>query len=269
MFEPSPDADWRDEAMWHEVNPGLSLGYPDLKGLRAMAREADNRPAEREAFKQYHCNFWLDHSATPFVDMAVYDAGAEPIDLAALAGEPCWLGVDLSSSGDLTVIVAAFRDGDGYVVLPWFFCPNENLRQRQEQSGAPYVRWAEEGLITATPGNVVDFRAVEDKICELYERFDVREIAFDPALARNTLNNLLDEGLPAIEHRQGSLSMMPAIAELERAIVAKRLSMAGMKSSALTSPMWKSRRTATATRFACTRASGTYPLMAQSLRQWP
>lgn len=47
----------------------------------------------------------------------------------------------------------------------------------------------------------------------------MREIAIDPALARNLFNNLTDDGLPAIEHRQGSLSMMPAIAELERAII--------------------------------------------------
>ncbi|RVD64211.1 terminase TerL endonuclease subunit, partial [Mesorhizobium sp. M7A.F.Ca.ET.027.03.2.1] len=227
LFQAPADADWRNEAMWHAVNPGLALGYPDLAGLRAMAREAEARPAEREAFKQYHCNFWLDHSASPFVEMATYDEGAEPIDLATLAGGPCWLGVDLSSSGDLTVIVAAFRFGDGYVVVPWFFCPAENLRARQEASGAPYVRWADEGLITATPGNVVDFRAVEDKIRELCDEFDVREIAFDPALARNTLNNLLEDGFPAVEHRQGSLSMMPAIAELERAIVAKRFKHGG------------------------------------------
>ncbi|MEY9097360.1 phage terminase large subunit-like protein [Sinorhizobium fredii] len=228
IFEPAPDADWRDERVWHAVNPGLALGYPDLAGLRAMAREAEARPAEREAFKQYHLNVWLDHSAAPFVDMSTYDAGAEAIDLDQLAGEPVWLGCDLSSSTDLSVIVAAWRDGDGgYIVAPWFFCPEENLRQRQEASGAPYVRWAAEGLITATPGNVVDFRAVEAKIRDLCAEYDVQEIAFDPALARVILNNLMDDGLPAIEFRQGALSMMPALAELERAVVAKRLKHGG------------------------------------------
>nr|WP_157224420.1 terminase TerL endonuclease subunit [Rhizobium mesoamericanum] len=227
IFEPAPDADWRDEAVWHAVNPGLALGYPDLAGLRAMAREAVERPAEREAFKQFHLNCWLDHSAAPFVDMDVYDEGSETIDLAELAGEPCWLGCDLSSSTDLSVILAAFRRGDDYIVAPFFFCPEENLRQRQEASGAPYVRWAAEGLITATPGNVVDFRAVEAKIRDLCDEYDVQEIAFDPALARVILNNLQDDGLPAIEFRQGALSMMPAIAELERAVVAKRLKHGG------------------------------------------
>lgn len=228
VFEPAPDADWRDERVWHAVNPGLSAGFPDIAGLRAMAREAEARPAEREAFRQFHLNCWLDHSAAPFVDMSTWDEGDEAIDLEALAGEPCWLGVDLSSSTDLSVIVAAWRDGEGgYVVVPWFFCPEENLRQRQEASGAPYVRWAAEGLITATEGNVVDFRAVEAKIRDLCDEFDVQEIAFDPALARVILNNLMDDGLPAIEFRQGALSMMPAIAELERAVVAKRMKHGG------------------------------------------
>lgn len=222
LFEPDKGADWKDEAIWHEVNPGLSLGYPDIKGLRAMAREAESRPSDQDAFKQYHLNFWPDHSSSPFVDMATYDEGAEPIDLTDLEGGECWLAADLSSSTDLTVIIAAFREGDGYVAVPWFFCPRDNLRHRQEATGAPYIRWAEEGLITATPGNVIDFRVVENKLREICETFSVQEIAFDPAMARNIMNNLLEDGYPAIEHRQGSLSMMPAIAELERAIVAKR-----------------------------------------------
>jgi phage terminase large subunit-like protein len=227
LFEPDKDADWRDEALWHLVNPGLALGYPDIKGLRAMAREAENRPSDQDAFKQYHLNYWPDNSTSPFVDMAVYDEGAEPIDLAALEGQPCWLGCDLSSSVDLSVIIAAFRDDDDYIIVPYFFCPRDNLRQRQEASGAPYLRWADERLITATPGNVIDFRTVEDKVRDLCTTYDVQEIAFDPALARNILNNLLEDGYPAIEHRQGSLTMMPAIAELERAIIARRFKHGG------------------------------------------
>jgi len=223
IFEAPKGSDWLDEAVWHAVNPGLAHGYPDLDGLRQLALEAVNRPADREAFQQFHLGVRLDHSASPFVDSDTYDEGAAPIDHDELRGQPCWLGVDLSSSGDLTVVIAAFPDGeDGYTVLPFFFCPGDNLRQRQEQSKAPYVQWAADGLITATPGNVIDFRVVEAKIRDLCDEFDVREIAIDPALARNTLNNLMEDGFPAVEHRQGSLSMMPAIAELERALIAKR-----------------------------------------------
>lgn len=223
LFETSPDADWQDEEVWKAANPGLIHGYPDLNGLRQLAREAAERPADREAFRQLHLNVWLGHSSDPFVEMSIYDKGAAAFDLDELEHQPCWLGVDLSSNSDLTVIVAAWRDGEeGYVVHPWFFCPADNLHKRADRDGVPYPQWADEGFIEPTPGNVVDFRAVEDTIREICERFAVREIAFDPHLARVMMANLADDGYPAIEMRQGWITMAPAIKELERAIIAGR-----------------------------------------------
>lgn len=224
LFEAGQAADWRDERVWHAVNPGLAHGYPDLEGLRQLAREAEGRPGDREAFRQLHLNVWLDHSADPFVEMEIYDAGAEPIDEAALEGRPCWVAVDVGLTGDLTAVVAAFRDGeDGYVLLPWFFCPGDNLRRRAERDGVPYPRWAEEGFIVPTPGNVVDYRTVENHIRDLCERFHVREIAFDPAYAQPIMGPLNDDGYPVATMRQGWVTMGPAIKELERAVVGRRL----------------------------------------------
>lgn len=224
IFETSKDEDWKDEAVWHRVNPGLAYGYPNLAGLRQLAREAENRPADRETFRQLHLNVWLDYSADPFVDMSTYDRGALPIDLDALEGAPCWLGVDVSSNTDLTAIVACFRDDeDNFLVKPFFFVPKDNLRTRAERDGVPYVTWAEEGLIEPTPGSVIDLRRVEDVIRELCDRFDVQEIACDPHMARNLMANLIDDGFPAIEFRQGWVSMSPAVSELERAIIGDRL----------------------------------------------
>ncbi|RWB08990.1 MAG: terminase large subunit [Mesorhizobium sp.] len=228
LFEAPRDCDWRDEAIWRYVNPGLAHGYPDIDGLRQLAREAENRPGDREAFRQLHLNIWLDHSTDPFVDMAVYDQGNVPIDIDALRGRPCWLAVDLSSTTDLTAIVAAWRDDDGgYIVQPWFFCPGDNLRRRAEIDGVPYPLWREGGFISATPGNVVDYDYVEQRIRELCDEFDVQEIAFDPHLARQTITRLLADGLPAVEMRQGWVTMAPAIRELERAIIAGKFQHGG------------------------------------------
>lgn len=228
IFEAGKDEDWRDEVVWHRVNPGLAHGYPDIEGLRQLAREGERRPGDREAFRQLNLNVWLDHSADPFVEMDVYDEGAAPVDLDALEDEPCWLGVDLSSTTDLTAVVAAWRDGDGgYIIHPWFFCPGDNLRARADRDGVPYPAWADAGHIIPTPGNVVDFRYVEDTIRDLCKRFKVQDIAFDPHLARNSLNTLLEEGLPATEMRQGWVTMAPAVKELERAIVGGRFAHGG------------------------------------------
>lgn len=230
LFEAERDCDWQDEAVWRRVNPGLAHGYPDIEGLRQLALEGSRRVGDREAFRQLNLNIWLDHSADPFVDMQTYDEGAGDVDLDDLEiqQEPCWLAVDLSSNSDLTVIVACWRDGDdGYQVAAWYFCPADNLREREDRSGVPYTIWAEEEFIIPTPGNVVDFRVVEQKVRDLCATYNVAEIAFDPHMARNMLNNLLEDGLPAVEMRQGWITMAPAVKELERAIVGRRFKHGG------------------------------------------
>lgn len=230
LFEADRDCDWTDEAVWRRVNPGLAHGYPDIDGLRQLALEGTRRLGDREAFRQLNLNIWLDHSADPFVEMSVFDEGAGEVDLDDLEAEgaPCWLAVDLSSNSDLTCIVGCWRDGaDGYQVVPWFFCPEDRLQERADRDQVPYPAWAEAGFIVPTPGNVVDFRLVEDQVRELCARFNVAEIAFDPHLARNMLNNLLEDGFPAVEMRQGWLTMAPAVKELERAIVGRRFKHGG------------------------------------------
>lgn len=225
LFEAPRDADWNDEELWHRVNPGLQHGYPPLTEFRKDARRAEYSIGERQSLRQLKLNIWLDASTDPFVDMDIYDAGRKAIDLESLKSEPCWLAVDLSSTVDLSVIVACWRTADGYYVHPWFFCPEETIASRDEKSGAFYREWSEgdEPLIEATEGSVIDYRAIENRIVELCEEFDVREIAFDPYMARQVQPGILEKGLPAVDFRQVPSLMMPAIHELERAILGGEL----------------------------------------------
>ncbi|MEJ0097874.1 MAG: terminase TerL endonuclease subunit [Bauldia sp.] len=222
IFEAPRVCDWRDEEIWAAVNPGLRYGYPDLPGLRQLAHEAEARPADRAAFQQFHLGIRLDHSSDPFVDMDVYDEGAEPpIDLDALKGERCWVAVDMGLTTDLTAVVAAWREGEHYTVAAWFFCPAENLHLRADRDGVPYPRWHDEGFIIPTPGNVTDYRAVEAHIRQLCEDYQVEEVVFDPAYAQAVMAPLQEDGLPVATMRQGWITMAPAIKELERAIIGR------------------------------------------------
>ena len=220
LFEASKDDDWQDEAVWQKVNPGLRHGYPSLDGFRRHARRAERSVGERQSLRQLKLNIWLDASTDPFVDMDVYDKGRASVDLDSLTDESCWLAVDLSSTIDLSVIVACWRTADGYYVHPFFFCPEDNLDDRESGSGATYREWAEAGLIEATPGSTIDYRRIEARLIELTEQFRVEEIAFDPAMARQVQPNLLEMGLPVTDMRQIPSLMMPAYLELERAILA-------------------------------------------------
>lgn len=227
LFEAPADCDYTDEELWKRVNPGSAHGYPSIAGFRKHLARAKDSPTERARLLQYKLNVWQAHSTSPFVDMAIYDQGAAPVDYEAFRGAPCWIGVDMSKTTDLSAVVACFRDGDTYTVLPHFFCPEQDIRKRGNTDGVDYVRWAKEGHMTATPGNSIDNRAVADHIRDLNSRFDVKEIGFDVTFAQAVMGPLAEEGLPVIAIPQRWQVQSPALNVLEASIIDGRFKHGG------------------------------------------
>ena len=48
----------------------------------------------------------------------------------------------------------------GFDVLAQFFVPAERIRERSRRDHVPYDEWARQGVLTATPGAVVDYEAI-------------------------------------------------------------------------------------------------------------
>ncbi len=225
LLETETNADWRDEAVWHRVNPGLAEGFPDIDALRQEAREAEHNPVLRDTFKNDHLNMWLGHSRSPLFDMAIYDKGKYEIDFDDLAELPCFLGVDLSRTGDLSAIVTAWLHDDGNItVRPTFFLPELELQARADRDQAPYVRWRDEGFLRAVPGATIEAEHIEAEIREIVAANDnVIEVAVDPAMAGSMLRRLVADSIPAFEYKQSPLLMGIAAADLSRTVNARRI----------------------------------------------
>ena len=119
--------------------------------------------------------------------------------------------------------MAVLEHGDGYLVLPRFFVPQDGIRRRSERDGVPYASWAEQGHIIATAGAVVDYGVVEAYIAELAERYRVEAIAIDRWNSTGTQTRLQEIGLPVVAFGQGFASMSPACKEVERLILNRQL----------------------------------------------
>lgn len=224
IFEAFPEDDFQDENVWRETNPGLADGFPDLESMRNYAREAAHRPSQRDAFRRLHLGVWLEQNESPWLDMAVYDEGARDFDPEHLKGAPCFLGVDLGFTEDLSAIVAAFPRQDGtLIVVPYIYAAEDTLAQRQEQDGQPWLEWRDDGHLLTTPGRSIDLDVIEAKIRELCEAHDVREIAIDRFGAFGIRKRLEEDGLPIFEHGQSFGHMGPAIKAVERLVLEGRL----------------------------------------------
>ena len=108
-------------------------------------------------------------------------------------------------------------------MLPRFFIPDENMRERTRRARVPYEDWCREGLITATPGNVIDYAWIIDQIQRDAKDFDLQEIAFDRWGATLIYQQLSDLGLQVVEFGQGFASMSAPAKELEKLVLAGQL----------------------------------------------
>jgi hypothetical protein len=119
-------------------------------------------------------------------------------------------------------------EDDGlWYLLSRYFVPEENLRKRAERDRVPYDQWTRQGFIEATPGNVVDYGAIEQRILADSALFQVKEIAYDPWNATHIALRLQDEGATMVEFRQGFRSMAAPTRELEKLIVSRKLAHGG------------------------------------------
>jgi phage terminase large subunit-like protein len=142
----------------------------------------------------------------------------------SLKGRRCYVGLDLSSTKDLTAAVAVFPDDDGFDVLAQFFVPKESIRERSNRDRVPYDQWEREGYLVATPGNVVDYEAVRQTLKDWGAEFEVREIAFDPWNATDLVTRLQEQdGFTCAAMRQGFATLSAPTKSLEKAILSKTL----------------------------------------------
>ncbi|WP_198014883.1 terminase large subunit [Oribacterium sp. NK2B42] len=202
------DEDWEDEANWYKVNP--SLGYTvDIERLRDAYREAKQNPADEVTFKWLRLNMWVS-STVAWIPDEIFMKGNEEIDLAALEGRDCYGGLDLSSTGDITALVLMFppRDEDEkYILLPFFWVPEETIPQRVKAASVPYDIWERQGYLLSTEGNVIHYDFIEKFINDLAKKYHIVEIAVDRWNATQMIQNLEGDGFTMVPFGQGFASM--------------------------------------------------------------
>ncbi|MDE2105798.1 MAG: terminase large subunit, partial [Patescibacteria group bacterium] len=189
--------------------------------------EAQNSPAKENAFKRYRLNIWTEQDIR-WLSMLKWDACAGPVDPAALSGRECYAGLDLATTTDIAALILLFpEDDDGYSILPFFWVPEDNIQTRERRDRVPYPLWARQGLIEATPGNVVDYDRIRTKINELSQVYHIRELAVDRWNATQITTQLMGDGIEMVPYGQGFASMSAPTKELEKLVLGGRIAHGG------------------------------------------
>lgn len=216
----SDEDDWNDEANWYKANP--SLGYTiSIDRVRDAYRDALENPAEENVFKQLRLNIWTN-STVVWISEHIYERGNLPINPAELEGRDCYAGLDLSSTSDITALVLVFpprTENEKYIVLPFFWLPEETLELRCRRDHVLYDVWQRQGYILTTEGNVIHYGFIERFIERLGEKYHIIEIAYDRWNATQMVQNLEDMGFTMVPFGQGFKDMSPPSKELYKLLM--------------------------------------------------
>ena len=242
--------DWTDPKVWKKANPSLDITV-GIDKVKAACESAKQNPGEENAFRQLRLNQWVKQ-AVRLMPMEKWDKCAFAVDEDELEGRVCYGGLDLSSTTDITTFVLVFppslggaasvpRLGDGfatsccppldeddkYIILPYFWIPEDNLTLRVNRDHVPYDVWERQGYLQTTEGNVVHYGFIEQFIERLGERFNIREIAFDRWGAVQMVQNLEGMGFTVVPFGQGFKDMSPPTKELMKLVLEQKIAHGG------------------------------------------
>jgi phage terminase large subunit-like protein len=208
------------EATQRKANPGYGIS-PTIRFLREEAAKAKESPAEYARYLRLHLGIRTKQE-TRFLDVEAWDVNAGIVVADTLKGKPCYGGLDLGSTSDLTALVWVFPDLEhgGFDVLARFWCPEDSLAALDDRTAkAASTEWVPRKWLQPTPGNVTDYDFIKMQVDRDLEAFDVQELAYDPWNAQQLVNDLIKDGAPMVAMRQGFVSMSAPTKDLQRLIL--------------------------------------------------
>tara|TARA_R110002073_G_scaffold134349_1_gene282031 strand:- start:6 stop:1565 length:1560 start_codon:yes stop_codon:yes gene_type:complete len=236
VYTAPEDCALNDRKSWRAANPALGK-FRSLQDMADFARQAARLPAKENSFRWLYLNQRIE-AVSPFLSKSEWEANSAAADVPL--GSPCWAGLDLSASRDLTALVLVFPVDDKFHVVPHFFLPAQGIRERSQSEKYPYDTWAKQGFLTLIDGPVIIPSVIARAIAEVSHDYDLQLLSYDRWRINDIVRELDNIGilaqtydgnsfqkqsgvLPVAPFGQGFKDMAPAVDKLERLVAQRNL----------------------------------------------
>ena len=225
LYTAPMDVDPFSEDAIRAANPAYDE-FMNRSEVMQQAADAKRLPSREASYRNLILNQRVE-ARSPFIARAIWlENAAEPDEIE---GRPVYAGLDLSSVSDLTALVCLSHGPDGIDVVPTFWLPGDGLAEKARVDRVPYDVWAGQGHLRTTPGAAIEYEFVAEHLRALFDRCDVRALAFDrwgmkhlrPWLVRAGFSE--EELARFVDFGQGYGSMSPALRELESLLLSRKL----------------------------------------------
>lgn len=223
IYEADKGCNIMDEEQWYKSNPALGH-FRSYEELKSLAIRSTKIKTQESAFRRLYLNQHVALDGETAINMNLWKNCIQDLKLEELYGKPCWCGLDMSATQDITAFVQVFYDDDSkkYIVYPHFFTPKNTIYDRSARDNVRYDMYVNQGYITALDGNYIKFEQLNGYLKELSGHFEIQEIGFDRWGAIGIIS-ALEEDFTVIQMGQGTKTMSPAINDFENLLIDGRL----------------------------------------------
>ena len=219
-----------DPANWVKANPFIASNAEKFEILKTDAQTAkDMGGSDLRDFLTKSLNMWVQNTDDQFIQADKWQKCESLRTLEDMRGRSCWVGLDLSSGGDLTSYSLEFpieyvsdngETKEKYYFYSHSFMPRGRLQEHIETDLAPYDLWEQMELITVTGGSgdfKNDYKFIIKDLQRIKDEYDITflGIGIDPHNADGVLSDLEAFGCPVVVIVQSCKSLNDATADIQ------------------------------------------------------
>lgn len=230
-----PTDDIWDPENWVKANPFIASNPEKFEILKTDAQTAkDMGGSDLRDFLTKSLNMWVQNTDDQFIQADKWQECGSKRTLEDMRGRSCWVGLDLSSGGDLTTYSLEFPEEyegesgkkEKYYFYSHSFMPKGRLEEHIETDLAPYDLWESKELITVTGGLgdfKNDYKFIIKDLKRVKEEYNLTflGIGIDPHNADGILADLEAFGCPVIVITQSCKSLNDATVDIQLIVKSK------------------------------------------------
>ena len=207
--------DWTDENNWVKCAPNLDVTVTK-KYIREQVQSAINNPSEEVGVKTKTLNLWCD-SVEVWLPESYLIKASKKDDWELLKDKPCYIGVDLAATSDLTAVSDMVVDDGIYHFRTDYYLPESALREKGDRE--LYKYWKQMGLLKITEGNVTDYDYITNDMMKFSNLVSIQKVGYDPYNSTQWAIDATEKGLPLEQYPQNLGNFNKPTRELERLIL--------------------------------------------------
>jgi phage terminase large subunit-like protein len=220
MYGIDESDDWSLPSSLIKANPNWGVSI-DADRLLAQQRKALQNPIDQAKFKTKHLNVWTSVLAG-VMNMQQWAKCADPLlDEEELAGQDCWISLDLASKLDLCTEQRLYRRMSHglphYYLFGRYWLPEAAIDE-PGPNFAHYQKWVAQGLLIETDGATVDFAAITEQVIEDCKVMNPKEVVYDPFNATQVAQALMAQRIEVVEFNQTPQNFAVPLDELLAAV---------------------------------------------------